>query len=81
MDRHTAKELHHATEKLAHRKSCWYGFLYGIALGLGASVGVSIVAATILYILQQLQLLPFVNDDIIQKIIGIFEDITPTWKE
>ncbi|TSC92676.1 MAG: hypothetical protein CEN89_544 [Candidatus Berkelbacteria bacterium Licking1014_7] len=66
--------LHKSTEKLAQRKSCWYGFLYGIALGLGATIGVAVVSGVLFYILQQLRQLPFVNSEYINNIIELLQD-------
>lgn len=46
-------------EPIGH--SMWRGFLIGVASGLGAVIGATIVLGTILFILSRLDFVPFIG--------------------
>lgn len=52
----------------------WKSFLKGLFIGLGTTVGVSIVLAVITYSLNQLKLIPIIKQIIIQTNV---EEILP----
>lgn len=49
------------------KKLIWRSFLHGLFIGLGTTVGVSIVLAIVTYTLSQLRLIPFLNSVIDEK--------------
>jgi len=55
----------------------WRSFLQGIFVGLGTTIGVSIVLALLTYTISQLKLLPILKDIInqsqVEKILPIHE--------
>lgn len=52
-------------------KFLWFSFLKGLALGLGSALGATILLAFLIYLLAQIQLVPYIGDfvtEVIQEI-------------
>ncbi len=54
----------HALDRAYHRPflMMWRGFLYGIALALGTTVGAAIVLALLFYVLKSIDFAPYAKD-------------------
>lgn len=62
------KQLNRTTKQLVRQQTLWYGFVHGIIVGIGSTVGVALVLAFILLILRRLEFVPVIGD-FVEKIV------------
>lgn len=58
------QELTRVSKKLCTRHSLWYGFIYGIFVAIGSSLGIAIALTLFVYALAHLQNYPFITEAI-----------------